>query len=201
MSNICVASQCPIFTLLLLLQHCKISTSSEYAGRKEGGSVLVPRYSSGCRVAGRTSGWTPIQWGVAATAAYLADGEKKLPQVLSNLRSLEISPLQRRVPVSESRDELCPPWTQNSEYLWPKALFVKLCESADLLWGGGSSMVQFPELPPSYLSLCGSKEKCIHDSPPQWLPLQAAVDWWLRSGQILPAAQVDQSLCRIITQQ
>jgi len=25
------------------------------------------------------------------------------------LKSLEISPLQRRVPVSESRDELCPP--------------------------------------------------------------------------------------------
>jgi len=36
-------------------------------------------------------------------------GKKGFPEVSSSLKSLEISSLQRRVPVSESRDELCPP--------------------------------------------------------------------------------------------
>ena len=40
-------------------------------------------------------------------------------------------------------------------------------------------------LPPP--SLCAQMHSWF---PPQWLPLQAAVDWWLRGGQIVPAAQV-----------
>ena len=109
---------------------------------KEGGAVLVPRYISACPVAGGSEDWTPAQWAAAATAAYLSPHLKN-SAVWSwgEIHFLWCFIFTEKGSVSESRDVRCPPWTQNSEYLWLEILFVKLCESADLL-GGGSSMVQ-----------------------------------------------------------
>ena len=109
-------------------------------------------------------------------------GKEASPEFSSSLKSLEISPLQRRVPVSESRDELCPPWTQNSEYLWPKALFVKLCESADL--PAGRRWEFNGPIPRTHLLL----PLCRHD---WWFPpsvtTSSSSSWLVTQGWANPA--------------